>query len=120
MSYSPFQTTETGNWTDLPLHCVLYEWLTKNMNLPNDYGTIIAYIGLFLITWYTIIWAVRLVMAVIWPLFIIASAIVVFRILQFYDPEEITTIMMKSFSIIADTLVMILAKLLEFAFDIFD
>lgn len=39
---------------------------------------------------------------------------VVFRILQFYDPEEITTIMMKSFSIIADTLVSINKHLLKF------
>lgn len=39
---------------------------------------------------------------------------VVFRILQFYDPEEITTIMMKSFSIIADTLVSINTHLLKF------
>lgn len=37
---------------------------------------------------------------------------VVFRILQFYDPEEITTIMMKSFSVIADTLVSINTYLL--------
>ncbi|XP_037811739.1 uncharacterized protein LOC119603690 [Lucilia sericata] len=119
MSTIEIHTIE-GNWTDLPLHQVLYEWIVKNMSIPSDMSTIVAYIGLFLIGWYSIVWVTRFIMTIIWPLFLIASAIIVFRILQFYEPEDIADIVFKSLTIVADTLVLILGKILEFCLKIFE
>uniref|UniRef100_A0A1B0A7F5 Uncharacterized protein n=1 Tax=Glossina pallidipes TaxID=7398 RepID=A0A1B0A7F5_GLOPL len=60
-------------WKQLPLQTLLYEWARRNLTTPSD---ILSYMGLFLITWYTIIWITRLILGLIRPLFLVVSAIV--------------------------------------------
>ncbi|XP_073840539.1 uncharacterized protein [Musca autumnalis] len=110
----------TEDWTDLPLHTVIFEWLQKNVTVPSEISKIIAYIAMFLILWYTIVWTTRFVISIIWPLFLITSAIVVFRVLQYYDLEAITDIIKQTLSYVADTFVTGMAKMMEIILKFFE
>uniref|UniRef100_A0A1A9WG46 VWFA domain-containing protein n=1 Tax=Glossina brevipalpis TaxID=37001 RepID=A0A1A9WG46_9MUSC len=47
------ETTTTAvkeEWMELPLQTLLYEWARKNLSIPNDMSTLLAYMSLFLIT----------------------------------------------------------------------
>ncbi|KAM7357753.1 uncharacterized protein ACRADG_002982 isoform 1-T2 [Cochliomyia hominivorax] len=113
MPRTEFKTIET-NWTDLPLHQVLYEWIVKNISMPTEMSTIVAYIGLILIVWYSLIWLTRFIMSIIWPVFLIASAIIAFRILQFYEPEDLADMFFKSLTIVADTLMLAMETFIQY------
>uniref|UniRef100_A0A1A9VAT5 Uncharacterized protein n=1 Tax=Glossina austeni TaxID=7395 RepID=A0A1A9VAT5_GLOAU len=92
-------------WKQLPLQTLLYEWARRNLSTPSDMSTVLSYVGLFLITWYTIIWITRLILGLIWPLFLVVSAIIVLRILQYYEPDEMRAIMSNTYNIISNTIV---------------
>ncbi|KAI9588202.1 hypothetical protein GQX74_004048 [Glossina fuscipes] len=98
-------TVTEEEWKQLPLQTLLYEWARRNLTTPSDMSTVLSYVGLFLIAWYTIIWITRLVLALIRPIFLVVSAIVVLRILQYYEPDEIRAIMINTYNIISNTIV---------------
>ncbi|XP_005179898.1 uncharacterized protein LOC101892780 [Musca domestica] len=117
---SKIQKITTEDWTDLPLHTVLFEWLNKNVAIPSDLSKFIAYIAMFIILWYTIVWTTRFVISIIWPLFLITTAIVVFRVLQYYDLDELIDLIKHSCAYAADTFVTAMAKTLEVILKFFE
>lgn len=48
----------------------------KNISIPNDMSVIVAYIALIFIAWYIIMWVTRFIIGIIWPLFLIGTALV--------------------------------------------
>ncbi|XP_075161388.1 uncharacterized protein LOC142234185 [Haematobia irritans] len=111
---------QEDKWTQLPLHTILYRWAHKNISFSSDITRIIAFIGLFLVLWYTIIWTTRIIIRIIWPLFLIITAVIVFHVLQHYEPDEITDILKWSCAAVADTIIMIIAKFLEIIGNLFE
>ncbi|XP_059216364.1 uncharacterized protein LOC131994095 isoform X2 [Stomoxys calcitrans] len=111
---------EENDWTQLPLYSVLYRWMVKNASIPTDISIVIAYIGLFIIIWYFTLWLGRFIMRIIWPLLLVASAIVVFRVLQNYEPVEIFDIIQKSFTATADAIFLIMSKFFELMQKLFE
>lgn len=102
------------DWRDSPFLVVLYEYAVKNTGIPSDMGTLIAYLLLFLVTWYVVIWAARCILSLIWPVLLCISALFLFRILRSYDQEDLLDMLFQGIALVADTVVVILSKTLGF------
>ncbi|XP_037933472.1 uncharacterized protein LOC119668298 [Teleopsis dalmanni] len=94
---------EADSWQNLPLRTVLYEWLAKNINLeaPSRCATIIGYIGIALIVWYLILWVARVILSIVWPLVLVATAVVLLRMIRDGESENLKEAILHYIELIA-------------------
>lgn len=104
---------ELSDWRDSPFYVVIYEYTVKNVGMPTDMGTLIAYVLLFLITWYVFIWVVRFLLSLVWPVIIVVAALFLFRYLCTFQYEDFVDAILEIFTLLADTVVTILEKIIE-------
>lgn len=104
---------EPGDWRDSPFYVVIYEYTVKNVGMPSDMGTLIAYIVLFLFTWYVFTWTIRLVLSLVWPLLVVVAAFFLFRFLCTFQYEDLTDVFLEAITLVADAVVSVLEKLIE-------
>ncbi|XP_017838461.1 uncharacterized protein LOC108596843 [Drosophila busckii] len=103
----------SSDWRDSPFFVVLYEYTVKNAGMPNDMGTLIAYLLLFLVTWYLLLWTARFVLSLVWPVLLVVSALFLFRFLRTFEQEDLVDMLVQAFSLMADTVVAVIAKGLD-------
>ncbi|KAH8354908.1 hypothetical protein KR093_000932 [Drosophila rubida] len=106
--------TEPGDWRDAPFLVVIYDYAVKNAGFPTDIGTMIAYVLLLFVSWYVVLWTARFLLSLIWPVIIVVSAILLFRFLRAYEHEELENILLHSVTYVADLVIAITGKTLEF------
>ncbi|XP_030381457.1 hornerin [Scaptodrosophila lebanonensis] len=81
---------------------LLYDWTVKNVFTPNDLGTMVAYVLLFLISWYVILSALRFVMRLMWPVIVVVSAVLLFRFLRTFEPADLADMFLYAIGLVAD------------------
>uniref|UniRef100_A0A1B0G140 Uncharacterized protein n=1 Tax=Glossina morsitans morsitans TaxID=37546 RepID=A0A1B0G140_GLOMM len=89
---------------NMPLHILLCEWALNNFSVPSDLSTAAVYVLLFMIAWYGVSLVARLIAAVLWPLILLASAVVVLRAIQFYESEQAYAVVHTVAKVVADIL----------------
>uniref|UniRef100_A0A1A9WMP5 Uncharacterized protein n=1 Tax=Glossina brevipalpis TaxID=37001 RepID=A0A1A9WMP5_9MUSC len=107
--------------TNMPLHALLWEWALHNISVPDDLTTAVVYVLLFVFAWYGVSLVARFIVAVVWPLLLIASAVFPLRLscqfvlkgIQFYESEDFHAAFHTGVKVVADTLVKFLAGTLE-------
>uniref|UniRef100_A0A1A9ZJE7 Uncharacterized protein n=1 Tax=Glossina pallidipes TaxID=7398 RepID=A0A1A9ZJE7_GLOPL len=90
---------------NMPLHILLCEWALNNFSVPSDLSTAAVYVFLFMIAWYGVSLVARLIAAVLWPLILLASVVVVLRAIQFYESEQAYAVFHTVAKVVADILV---------------
>uniref|UniRef100_A0A1A9UMM0 Uncharacterized protein n=1 Tax=Glossina austeni TaxID=7395 RepID=A0A1A9UMM0_GLOAU len=90
---------------NMTLHILLCEWALRNFSVPSDLSTAAVYVVLFMIAWYGVSLIARLIVAVLWPLILLASAVVVLRDIQFYESEQAYAVFHTVAKVVADILV---------------
>ncbi|KAH8421002.1 hypothetical protein KR222_001609, partial [Zaprionus bogoriensis] len=104
---------EPADWRDSPFLVVLFEYTVKNVGMPTDMGILIAYVLLFLITWYAIIWLGRFLFSLVWPVIIVVSALFLFRFLRTFQVEDLADMVLQVITMMADAVILLLQKILE-------
>ncbi|EDW00723.1 GH20860 [Drosophila grimshawi] len=105
---------ESGDWRDSPFLIVLSEYVSKNVGMPTDMGTLIAYVLLLVVTWYVILWATRLMISLIWPVIMVVSAYFLFHLLRTYGHEYLLDLFFQALSVLVETALTVIAKSLKF------
>lgn len=105
---------QEDDWRDSPFYMVIYEYTVKNVGMPTDMGTLIAYVLLFLVTWYVFTWTVRCLLSLVWPVIIVVVALFLFRFLLTCQYEDLVDAILKVLTLLADTVVTLLEKIIDF------
>ncbi|KAI9583954.1 hypothetical protein GQX74_010289 [Glossina fuscipes] len=90
---------------NMPLPILLCEWALNNFSVPRDLSVAAIYVLLFTIAWYGVSLVARLIVAVLWPLILLASAVVVLRAVQFYESEQAYAVLHTVVKVVANILV---------------
>ncbi|KAH8299924.1 hypothetical protein KR044_007541, partial [Drosophila immigrans] len=107
-------SSELGDWRDAPFIAVLYDYTVKNVGFPSDIGTLIAYVLVLVVSWYVVLWTARFVLSLVWPVIIVVSAFLLFRFLRTFQHDDLENILLQAVTFVADTVISIMGKTLEF------
>ncbi|BFG04237.1 uncharacterized protein DMAD_03251 [Drosophila madeirensis] len=105
---------EIADWRDASFHMVIYEYFVKNMSLPSDMGTLIGYILFFIITWYVLLWALRFMFSMIWPVVMVVLAVLMIRFLATFEASDLIDMFFQAVVMVSDMLLSVGARVLEF------
>ncbi|XP_016957957.1 uncharacterized protein LOC108029965 [Drosophila biarmipes] len=98
---------------------VFYEFVSKNVSMPSDLGELIAYVLLLVITWYTLLFALRFLVSLVKPVLVVLVALFLFRFLRSFEFEDLIDLGFTILGLVANLVASIVAKFLEFVLRIF-
>ncbi|KAH8279249.1 hypothetical protein KR026_004806, partial [Drosophila bipectinata] len=79
------RSPEAGDWRDGPSISLLYDFIAKNVSIPTDFGQLVAYLILLLVSWYVLVFSVRFVLSLVKPVIIVVIGLFLFQFLSKLD-----------------------------------
>ncbi|KAH8345509.1 hypothetical protein KR084_006695, partial [Drosophila pseudotakahashii] len=99
---------------------VFYEFVSKNVSMPSDLGELIAYVLLLVITWYTLLFALRFLLSLVKPVLVVLVALFLFRFVRSFELEDIIDLVFTILGLVANLVGSIVAKFMEVILRIFN
>ncbi|KAH8319803.1 hypothetical protein KR074_006158 [Drosophila pseudoananassae] len=78
-------SSEPGDWRDGLSISLLYDFIAKNVSIPTDFGQLVAYLILLVVSWYVLVFSVRFVVSLVKPVLIVVIGLFLFEYLRHLD-----------------------------------
>lgn len=79
------RSPEPGDWRDGPSMSLFHDFIAKNVSMPTDFGQLVAYLILLVVSWYVLMFAVRFVLSLVRPVIIVVTGLFLFQYLRNLD-----------------------------------
>lgn len=79
------RSPEPGDWRDGPSMSLFHDFIAKNVSMPNDFGQLVAYLILLVVSWYVLMFTIRFVLSLVKPVIIVVAGLFLFQYLRNLD-----------------------------------